>query len=344
MTYTPVTTRRLARGITLVELMVAMAIGLVVSLVVGTVFVQGSRSHSEDERYARLIENGRFALDQLTHSLRMAGFYGETAAISVTSTRPGPGVLCDIDLSQWEKPVVYTSITATNNNAEGDPDLLPFDPSACPQVLRGRVAGTGALALKHTTSTAITTGATNGHWYVEAKGSAEGEFRNDAHNDPLTASEIARGGGYWRYAPSLFYIARFTDENGLEQPYLCRSQWNGTGFVSHGSDVSARDSCLAAGIEHFHLQFGVDTDGDGVANRYSSTGSLALTEEEITARIYVLARTETPDPTYADDKVYVLGDFRLNMANASAADRQFHRRVFSSTVKLRNPYNRVTAR
>lgn len=331
-------------GVTLVELMVAMAIGLVVSLVVGTIFVQGSRSHSEDERYARLIENGRFALDQMTQSLRMAGFYGETASIAVTGTRPGPGIQCDIDLSQWEKPVVYTSVKDAANSVGGNPDLLPFDPAACPQVLRGRVSGTGALVLKHTAPSAITTGALNGHWYVEAKGSAEAEFRNDAHNDALTVSEIARGGGYWRYAPSIFYIARFTDENGLQQPYLCRGQWNGTGFVAHASNTSARDACLAAGIEHIHLQFGVDTDGDGVANRYSSLGSALASEEEVTARIYVLARTETPDPTHADDKTYVLGDFTLDMSIADAGQRQFHRRVFSSTVKLRNPYNRITAR
>lgn len=333
-----------SRGLTLVELIVAMAIGLLVVLVVGVVFVQGSRSHSEDERYARLIENGRFALDQITRSLRMTGFYGEAPGLAINSLRPGPGVMCDIDLSKWEQPILFNSADSPANNPDGDPELLAFNPGACPGVLRGWVWGTGMLAVKQVESNGITSGAAAGTWYVESKGSAEAEFRNDAANDSLSTAEIERGGAYWRYTPHVFYVARFSDENGLSQPYLCRSQWSGSGFVAYPSDTSARDACLASGIEQVHVQFGIDTDGDGVANRYSALGPATSAEEAVTARVYVLARTETPDPAYEDSKLYTLGDLKIDKSAVDATERNFHRRVFSSTVKLRNPYNRITSR
>ena len=54
--------RRRQTGLTLVELMIAVTIGLVISGAVLGVYVNAVRSFSQDERYARMQENGRYAL------------------------------------------------------------------------------------------------------------------------------------------------------------------------------------------------------------------------------------------------------------------------------------------
>jgi len=61
------------RGFTLVELMVAMTIGLVLLLVIGTVFVSSRQTFSEQENHARLQETGRFALEVIGRSIKQAG-------------------------------------------------------------------------------------------------------------------------------------------------------------------------------------------------------------------------------------------------------------------------------
>ncbi|WMJ68605.1 PilW family protein [Stenotrophomonas sp. 24(2023)] len=64
------------RGLSLIELMVAMVIGLVLMLGVVQIFI-GSRAASQlSEGAARTQENARFALDFLQHDLRMAGHFG----------------------------------------------------------------------------------------------------------------------------------------------------------------------------------------------------------------------------------------------------------------------------
>lgn len=61
------------RGFTLVELMIAMTIGLVLLLVIGTVFVSSRQTFSEQENLARLQETGRFALETIGRSIKQAG-------------------------------------------------------------------------------------------------------------------------------------------------------------------------------------------------------------------------------------------------------------------------------
>jgi type IV pilus assembly protein PilW len=62
------------RGFTIVEFMVAIAIGLIVSLVVGQIFVGSRQSFSGQEDSARMQENMRSASILLTRTIRLAGF------------------------------------------------------------------------------------------------------------------------------------------------------------------------------------------------------------------------------------------------------------------------------
>jgi len=63
-------------GFTLVELMVAITIGLIILAVLSVVYVGSKRTYRSQEALSRLQENGRYAIDFLGRDLRMAGYMG----------------------------------------------------------------------------------------------------------------------------------------------------------------------------------------------------------------------------------------------------------------------------
>src|SRR6266511_4085427 len=63
-------------GFSLVELLVAMALGLVLLTLLAVVFANASRSQKEITLAAQQIENGRYAMDILSDDIHHAGFWG----------------------------------------------------------------------------------------------------------------------------------------------------------------------------------------------------------------------------------------------------------------------------
>lgn len=62
------------RGVSIVELMVAMAIGLVLMLVIASLYVANKRTFRTQDDQSRLQESSRAALDVLGYHIRLAGF------------------------------------------------------------------------------------------------------------------------------------------------------------------------------------------------------------------------------------------------------------------------------
>ena len=68
--------RKAVRGFTLVELMIALTLGLLIVAGVTSLFIGMRASYSFQEGLSRVQENGRFAVQHLSHELRMSGFAG----------------------------------------------------------------------------------------------------------------------------------------------------------------------------------------------------------------------------------------------------------------------------
>ena len=81
-------------GLTLVELMIALVIGLVLIGGVIQIFVANNQTYRVTDNMSRLQENGRFALDALSRSIRIAGFK-DNAVLNLTApfTLPAPALL-----------------------------------------------------------------------------------------------------------------------------------------------------------------------------------------------------------------------------------------------------------
>ena len=73
--------RRAVRGVSLIELMTSITIGLMILVGLSSVFVNSSTSSRELKNTAEQIENGRYAIELLTQDIRHAGYYGELSAL-----------------------------------------------------------------------------------------------------------------------------------------------------------------------------------------------------------------------------------------------------------------------
>jgi len=73
-----------ARGFSLVELMIALLIGLIIAIGVVQIFSATRATYQLDESLARAQENGRFALEFLSQDVRHAGYAGCKRDTSVT--------------------------------------------------------------------------------------------------------------------------------------------------------------------------------------------------------------------------------------------------------------------
>jgi type IV pilus assembly protein PilW len=64
-------------GFSLIELMVALTVGLLITAGLTTLYVNTSGSYSELEKTSRQLEDGRYAMQILSDEIQHAGFYGQ---------------------------------------------------------------------------------------------------------------------------------------------------------------------------------------------------------------------------------------------------------------------------
>jgi type IV pilus assembly protein PilW len=67
----------LQAGFTLIEMLIAMTLGLLLVIVIGQVFVTSKESYRTTEDLSRLQESARFAASQMSRIVRMAGFISD---------------------------------------------------------------------------------------------------------------------------------------------------------------------------------------------------------------------------------------------------------------------------
>lgn len=75
--HSPFAPRRSQRGLTLIEFMVSIAIGMIVVAALATLIADQSSNRAEVDRAGRLIETGRYSARVLAEELQMAGYWGE---------------------------------------------------------------------------------------------------------------------------------------------------------------------------------------------------------------------------------------------------------------------------
>lgn len=75
--------KKTQQGFSLIELLVALLIGLVLLLGVGQVFLSSRQTFTTNEAMAKLQENGRFSLEFIASSARQAGYLSSGSILDV---------------------------------------------------------------------------------------------------------------------------------------------------------------------------------------------------------------------------------------------------------------------
>ncbi|ACV35532.1 Tfp pilus assembly protein PilW-like protein [Candidatus Accumulibacter phosphatis] len=342
------------RGLTLVEVMVAMTIGIILLLALGTLFANSTRVFKVNDDFARMQENGTYALNAIGSDLRQAGFYGHIAsfdvkmpvAIAVTGDcAAGWATNVAQPLSGFHgvtPSAAHTALTCINasnfiDGAAGRPSFI--------LIVRGATGGavpSAALAA--------------GSLYVQSDPTTGILFRGDQYAALATPPRrTVLGGGeapIYPYQARAYYlrpcsrptgsggtVCLATDDGNQPIPTLVRQE-----LVDVAGTTTMAERAVAEGIEAVRIVYGVDNDGNGTPDRYMEAPTEIQFTQVVTARVSVLVRSPKPTNGYNDDS----RDYDLNgdgVAELNCTDDglpcNYHRHVFTQSFQVRNIAQRL---
>lgn len=315
-------------GFSLIELMVAMAVGLGLVAAVSVMFASTSQARTEMARTGRMYENGRYAQDLLTEELRLAGYYGEMPIVSTQNSLPDPCALTEQALG-WSAVAPVTVPVAIAGYRAGD---------TVPTCLDNPQSGSDVLVVRRVATVAQATSAlTAGAAYLQtsrceddlpafAVGSTAGQLN-------LRAIDCAQPAQARRLIVRIYYVSRCNDCARDTVPTLKRLD------LQAGSMVLTP---LVESIESLRLDYGFDLNTDGVADRYlrALSGVASAADNDwsnvVAARINLLVRTAELPGGYTDTASYRMG----LSGSLGPFNDGWKRTVFASAVRLNNPAGR----
>jgi type IV pilus assembly protein PilW len=310
-------------GFTLIELMIAMVLGLILTGALVAMLGQARKSFQQDERFASMQDEARYAMKEITNDVSMAGFIGSILIPQLVDLNAGLviGDDCEDAVGNTFAFRMIDAATNTDTSLMAADNIAVVAASADFSCLDSGelIAGTDIVAVKRL-SGSLTTVPVAGDVIVRYNNKDEGELFIEPSAVAVTAPFEDRV-----YTPAIYFIRNYTDVIGDGIPSLCRK------ILVGGAMANMETECIARGIEDLQLEYGVDDNEDGSVDFYLTAPTQQQLENTVSARIYLLARTAEMDRSYEDNKTYALS----NADDYTPAD-SFRRRVFSTTVGIHN--------
>lgn len=311
-------------GMSLVELMVAMVIGLFLTAGVFTMFSMSSSNVTTTSQFNQLQENGRIALAIMERDLSQLGFMGD-----LTGTDFIVGTNTNVEIAALTSDCVGAGL----NNATLPDDkpahfrrLWGYENTATSEYLScldyGDVkANTDVLQLKRFLGPSVLKGDSNA--IFAASNSSQVAFFVGA--SPTATIENSR---IWEYQHHVYFIA--DDASGI--PILRRKTLTSTGM--------SNDEQLVEGIENIRFLYGFDNDGDSTPDSFMPASNVTelMWDNEgfqrlVAIKAFVLVRSINQDRSYTNDTQYQLGDKAIIIP----ANDHYRRKIMSTTIVLENP-------
>jgi type IV pilus assembly protein PilW len=339
--------RRSPRGFTLVELMVGLTLGLIVIAAATTAFVNLSSNRRDMERTGRQIENGRFAMQLLQDDIVNAGYYGEFDPREVGSpaTKPDP---CSTSVADMKNMVMMH----VQGYAAG---------AVKPSCLSDVRTGTAVIVVRRT-ATCIA-GDVNCDPTVQGQIYLQGSLCNDELANPVISShyvvaampvsasttfslhkhDCAAFADVRAYAMHIYFIAN-NNEAGDGVPTLKRAELAANGAYSIVP--------LVEGIENVQFEYGLDTNGDSMADAVSADpGAYAGCAADpcyisnwlnvVNVRISLLSRTIDTSLGHTDTKSYAMGlQADGSQLTVGPFSDGYKRHGYTETIRMNNPAGR----
>lgn len=325
------------RGLTLVEMMVALLISVVLMAGVISIFASSKKSNKLADSLSFMQESGRLAVNTVVNDVRRAGHWGGNKALArMTGGTESPTTPIETTYATCPTASDAWALMFTQRifGLDDSDDRTGYDCVAASSYVRGDVL-TVRYALASPTANAAM-GATT--LYIRSAmdmsrvfyGGSAGNAENTV-NGPTAVS--------YPVVAAAYYIGTSAETcNGASIPALYQVTIGANGLPS------ARE--LIAGIEDLQVRYGLDTDAvaDGIANQYVDASVLNTsanfgywnhsgideTNKVVSARIWLVARAACTDPTYEQSVDFAYADQSYTKAD------NYRRQVYSSTVSLRN--------
>jgi type IV pilus assembly protein PilW len=314
-------------GFSLVELMIALSVGLVLFAGVLSVFVSMRTTTSETSSYGELQENGRFAISVLTEDLLRQNFWGDLT-----------GTLNQVNISVTSPAITNDCSGGGVNNASLLQGTGPFrtlwgqtvsaGSNANPLGCFGAVANTqtrvnsDVIQLKRVTSLPVALANLNSNNVYLYVSFDEGTIFSNNDIPPLIPN-----GRYWQVQHNVYYV-RERVVGAETVPTLMQGR-----LVNRAMNFTP----IIDGIEMIRFMYGVDINGDGNVDSYLNAGNVpesawdnAGASSIVAVKMFVLTRNIKPDRKYTNTNTYQLGDL------AFPVNDNYRRLLFSSTVTLYN--------
>lgn len=330
---------RRCQGLSLVELMIALTIGLLLLAGVTTLLVNSSNSRRELDKATRQLENARYAQLMIGDDLSHAGYYGQF----FTAPAPGevgfPAALPDpcstsvatiegalsLHLQGYNNPTTAALPSCIDaDNYQTGTDILVV------RRVETRVTASGSLVdedlyLQSNSLNYVFAAAPSAAFTLKKKnGTTDADIRKFVtHIYYVSPCNIPASGATCNGV---------SDDGGRSIPTLKRLELT----VSGGAAVFEAVP-IAEGIENLQLDYGLDNVGtaDGSPDAYSVPASTTDWYNAVTVRVNVLARDTEPTPGYTNTKTYVLG-----ATNVAAANDSYKRHAYNRLVRVINASSR----
>lgn len=339
-------------GLTLVELMVAITIGLIITAAVAQIYISSRATYTLEEGLARVQENGRFAVEFLAYDLRMAGYAGCNSRLPATSIRNNVAG-ADESNSMMTGGLRGYRYTGSGGNTVGD--WTPALPAGF--FANGDVTPYTDVIVVQYGSTIDTTltgnmGVENAQIQIATNAASRMSIQdNDVlivsdclNADIFRANNVSKGA----VTTTIAHPMSVNTSVNLSKAYTADAQL--MKLVSHAYYIAPSQDGqqsalfrrelvptgppnrveLVQGIEDMRLVYAEDTDANGVPDIYRAPGSVANWTDVIGVRVGVLART--PTVTAGQDQ----NAYELAGITVPAKNDNFRRHAFNATIQFRN--------
>ncbi|MBW8055956.1 MAG: prepilin-type N-terminal cleavage/methylation domain-containing protein [Nitrospira sp.] len=350
------TFKPIAHGFTLVELMVAMTIGLIILGAVAQIFATSRGTYALEEGLARLQENGRFAMNFVTEDIRMAGY---TGCARLSTGQIGNMVDPPADPTTFNPDGIrgHASTGAGTNLGDWNPAL------PATYFSNGEVeAGTDVIIIQHASSlgTHLTGNLVPSNANIQILNTAQITSQIAAGDvlmvadckaaDIFKATSVSGGGKVTIAHSNSGNTSPFLDHaygNEAElMKLVSRVYFIGTG-VSTGTSASTAPALfrkdlvagvlqaqeLVDGVEDMRVFYGEDTavTADSAVNIFRPANTVTDWSKVVSVRIGLLLRTPHESGGDFDTNTYDVAG-----ATVDPTDDRRQRRVFTTIIQLRN--------
>jgi type IV pilus assembly protein PilW len=329
------------KGFSIVELMIAMALGVALISAALTLYARSSDNARIAQSMARLQEHARYALSVIEPSIEHAGFYGFVAQPEllrlIQAGNPWAVVASSTQLSQVAPRLAMlpssmhtcgtnfaTDILRPVQASNGVFILGPTPQAGCAPYGAGVVANSDTLTLRHASWTEESAEAGRVQIYSSRLAASAGAY---LFVDGVAPGLVDAHHSLRNMVVRTFYIAQDSVQQAGYPALRVKSLGRRLGVPTFDEDE------IISGIEDLQVQFGIDTGG-GTVMRYVSADFPGLADHTILAvRLWLRVRASEPDYGFNDTQTYQYADISYI---PSGRERHYRRVVVSRTVAIRN--------